>query len=219
MINVEKVKSGLKLESVFREKGFQRKIQANEIIFMENDREDCLFYIAEGLVKLFMISPEGKEKTLYLVTSGQCFGEMAVFDGMDYCVNAQVLSDAVIYSMTHKDVKEVVESEPDVAWELLRIMANKMRLSVQQIKDISFYDISGRLASQIQIFSEQFGVKTERGILIQLALTHQELANLLGASRVTVTKTLNQFVEEGIIEIVNRKICIANMDKLFHYIR
>lgn len=219
MINVEKVKSGLRLETVFREKGFQRKFQANEIIFMETDREDCLFYIAEGLVKLFMISPEGKEKTLYLLTSGQCFGEMAVFNGLDYCVNAQALVDTVIYSMTYKDLKEILETGPDIALELLRIMADKMRLSTQQIKDMSFYDISGRLASQIHTFSRQFGMKTERGILIQLALTHQELANLLGASRVTVTKTLNQFMEEGIIEIVNRRICITSMEKLYEYIR
>lgn len=219
MINVEKIKPGFKLEHVFREKGFQRRILANEMIFMENDREDCLFYIGEGLVKLYMISPEGKEKTLYLLTSGQCFGEMAVFDELDYCVNAQALSDAVIFSMTFKDIKDILATEPDVALELLRIMADKMRLSTQQIKDMSFYDISGRLASQIHIFSHQFGVKTERGILIQLPLTHQELANLLGASRVTVTKTLNQFVEEGIIEMINRKICIIDMDQLSNYIR
>ncbi|AZR73582.1 hypothetical protein BBF96_09380 [Anoxybacter fermentans] len=218
MNNLEKIRPDLKLENFFRTKGFQRKFKANELIFMENEREDCLFYIAEGLVKIFMISDEGKEKTLFILSSGQFFGEVSLFDGLGYDVNAEALGDTVIYSMNFKDLKNALFKEPDLSFDLLKVMAEKVRTLTQQIKDMVFYDISGRLANQILIFSKQFGKKTERGILIQLSLTHQELANLLGASRVTVTKTLNQFQEEGIIEIVNRRILITDLQQLMRYI-
>lgn len=219
MLSAEKNRPGVKLETFFRVKGFQRKILADEMIFMENDLEDTLFYIVEGLVKLFIVSRDGKEKTMHILGAGQIFGETAMFDELGYCLNAQTLTDTIVYCATFKEFKEVTLEEPELAFELLRAMADKARTSNQQIKDMIFYDVAGRTANQILVFSQQFGVRTEQGVLVQLVLTHQELANLLGASRVTVTKILNQFEEDGVIEIVNRRILIKDTAKLSSYVR
>lgn len=218
MMNLEKIKPAKNLELIFQENGFQRKFRANEMIFMENDRDDCLYYIANGMVKLSMLSNDGKEKTLFILRDSQFFGEVSLVDGLEYCVNAETLTNTVIYSMNYKDIKEILAREPEIAFDLLQIMAEKMRFLTQQIKDIIFYDIAGRMASQILIFMKKFGVKTKKGVLIDLSLTHQELANLLGASRVTVTKTLNNFQEEQIIEIVNKKILIIDQVRLNKFI-
>lgn len=207
-----------RLKKIFLTRGFQRKFHAKEMIFMEKDREECLYYIAEGLVKLFMNSNEGKEKTLVLLSSGQVFGEVSVFDGLDYPVNALALTDTVVYSMNQVEINDLLKEESEIAFDLLRLMAEKMRGGIQQIKDLVFFDIAGRLASQILHFSKQFGEKTERGILINISLTHQEYADLLGASRVTVTKTLNLFQSEGVIDTVNRRILVIDQQKLLNYI-
>lgn len=219
MLSLDKNRSGVKLETFFRSKGFQRRILADEMIFMENDLEDTLFYVVEGLVKLFIVSRDGKEKTMQILGGGQIFGETAMFNELGYCLNAQTLTDTVVYCATFKELKDAAMEEPDLAFELLRVMSDKMRTSNQQVKDMIFYDVAGRTANQILVFGQQFGTKTEQGILIQLVLTHQEIANLLGASRVTVTKILNQFEEDGVIEIVNRRILIRDAARLNEYVR
>ncbi|MCK4260708.1 MAG: Crp/Fnr family transcriptional regulator [Halanaerobiales bacterium] len=219
MIYEKKDKTEIKLETLFHEGGFQRKYQANEMVFMENDREEYLFYIAKGLVKLFMISDDGKEKTLLILSEGQFFGEIALFDGMSYAVNAEILEDTVIFSMSKKDLTERLIEEPGIALKLMELMAKKTRLIIEQIRDTAFYRIAGRMASLLVGFSKQFGKPNDFGIHLQISLTHQELANLLGASRVTVTKTLNKFQEEGIIDVVNRRILIKDIEQLMCYIR
>lgn len=218
MMNGVKAKIEGRLELLFKERGNLKKFKNNEIIFLEEDKEDCLFYIESGLVKLSMISNEGKEKTLFLLSGGHFFGEVSLGDGLKYLVNAETISDTSIYTITYKELREILLAEPELAFELLRVMSEKMRLITQQIKDMVFYDITGRLASQIMLFCQQFGYQTEEGIVINLVLTHQELANILGASRVTVTKTLNQFQEENLIKIVNRKIIVLDMEKLSRYV-
>ncbi len=219
MIYLKKDKAEMRLKNLFQHGGFQRKFQANEMVFMQNEREEYLFYIAKGLVKLFMISDEGKEKTLLILSPDQVFGEIALFDGMKYAVNAETLENTVIYSMSKKALEEKVLQEPVIALELMELLAKKTRIVIEQIRDIAFYGIAGRMASLLVAFSKQFGESSKKGIYLQISLTHQELANLLGASRVTVTKTLNKFHEKGIIDVVNRKILIKDLEQLKSYIR
>lgn len=219
MMHIAKTETKGNLESLFQNQGNLKKYQTNEMIFMEDDQEDCLFYIASGLVKLSMISDEGKEKTLFILSQGQFFGEVALGDGLQCDVNAETLTATDIYALGYKQIKELMATDLSIALDLLHIMAEKMRLLTQQVKDMVFSDITGRLASQIITFSQQFGHNIAEGIMIDLILTHQELANLLGASRVTVTKTLNQFQESGIIKIYNRRIVITNLKKLKTYIK
>lgn len=206
------------LKQLFIEKGFHREFKANELIFMENDKDSSLFYIEEGLIKISMISDEGKEKTLFLLNDGQVFGEVSLIDGLEHDVNAETLKNTAIYTLKEKDIKQIVMERPEISLNLLRVMADKIRLMTQQVRDMVFSDIAGRLASQLLQFDAQFGRTTEGGQLIQLSLTHQELANLLGASRVTITKTLNQFVDEGILQVVNRQLLIKDIVALRSYI-
>lgn len=217
-MNMEDKQRSEKLRKEFISRGHQRKFRAKEIIFMEGIREDCLFYITNGLVKMFMNSNEGKEKALAILSSGQFFGETSFFDGLDYPVSARALIDTVVYSINQKDLKILLKEEPEIAFDLFRLMAEKMRGGIQQIKDLVFFDIAGRLASQVLHFGEKFGEQVERGTLIKISLTHQEYADLLGASRVTVTKTINMFQEEGVITTVNRRILILDEQKLRSYL-
>lgn len=219
MMHIAKTTEGRTLELLFQNKGNLKKYQANELIFLEDDPEDCLFYIDTGLVKLSMISDQGKEKTLFILSQGQFFGEVVLGDGLRYDVNAETLTAADIYTMNYKQFKEWMTTDLNIAGDILRIMAEKLHLLTQQIKEMVFSDVTGRLASQIVAFSERFGQEIPEGIMIDLILTHQELANLLGASRVTVTKTLNQFQESGVIKICHRRIVITNLARLLSYIR
>ncbi len=97
---------------------------------------------------------------------------------------------------------------------LLKLYLKKTRLLTSQVRDLVFHDAKGRLANLLIRFANDFGQDVEEGTMIEIILTHQEIANLLGVSRVTVTKTLNKLIDEGIIKIKERKIYILDDEKL-----
>jgi len=107
---------------------------------------------------------------------------------------------------------------PSIAIKIIEALAKKTRLLTSQVKELVFKNAAGKLAGLLKRFAFDFGVKRDDGILIELILTHNEIANLIGTSRVTVTKTINDFIDQGIIKIYKRKIYIKDEDKLDSYL-
>lgn len=196
------------------ERATERKYLKGEIIFFEDNNDENLYILLEGRVKLTMISPEGKEKAISILQVGDIFGEMSLFDQDTTPITAEVIDDARLVSVPFQDLEEIIRQEPEVAIKIIEALAKRSRLLTSQIRELVFQDAEGRLASLLMRFIEDFGVEVKSGYLIDIVLTHQEIANLMGSSRVTVTKLLNQFIDEGIIKIHKRKIVVMDIDRL-----
>lgn len=197
------------------ERAYERWYQKNEVIFFECDNEDKKLYIlVSGRVKLSMLSPDGKEKVLTILQEGDIFGEMSLFDEDPHPITAEVIEEARLVILPFDDLENIIMQNPKVAIKIIEALAKKTRLLTSQIRELVFQDAEGRLASLLTRFAEDFGVDVKSGKMIDLILTHQEIANLLGSSRVTVTKLINQFIDEGIIKMYKRKIVILNEKKL-----
>jgi len=93
-------------------------------------------------------------------------------------------------------------------------LAKKTRLLTSQVRELVFHDAAGRMASLLRRFADDFGVEINGGTMIDIILTHKEIANLIGSSRVTVTKIINNFIDEGIIKLYKRKIVVVDDEKL-----
>ena len=185
-----------------------------EIIFFEYDHPKKLYLLAEGQVKLTMMSPEGQEKVLTILQEGDLFGEISLFDHNPHPVTAEVQEQAQLFILPWSDLESIILERPGMALKIIEALARKTRLLTSQIRELVFQDARGRLAALLQRLSSDFGVETKQGIRIELVLTHQELANLLGTSRVTVTRMMNNFARQGLIKIVDRKIIILASEKL-----
>ena len=196
------------------ERATERKYLKGEIIFFEDNNDENLYILLEGRVKLTMLSPEGKEKAISILQVGDIFGEMSLFDQDTTPITAEVIDDARLVSVPFQDLEEIIRQEPEVAIKIIEALAKRSRLLTSQIRELVFQDAEGRLASLLMRFIEDFGVEVKSGYLIDIVLTHQEIANLMGSSRVTVTKLLNQFIDEGIIKIHKRKIVVMDIDRL-----
>ncbi|MDI9478856.1 MAG: Crp/Fnr family transcriptional regulator, partial [Bacillota bacterium] len=129
-------------------------------------------------------------------------------------ITAEVIDDARLVSISFQDLENIIRKEPELAIKIIEALAKRSRLLTSQIRELVFQDAEGRLASLLMRFIEDFGVEVKSGYLIDIVLTHQEIANLMGSSRVTVTKLLNQFIDEGIIKIHKRKIVVMDIDRL-----
>ncbi len=194
--------------------GYLKEYRRGEIIFFENDSEKKLYLLVDGQVKLSMLSSEGREKVMTILQAGDIFGEISLFDHDPHPLTAEVLEKARLMILDWNDLEEIIMEQPRLALKIIEALSKKTRLLTSQVRDLVFHDAKGRLANLLIRFAKDFGQKVDEGTMIEIILTHQEIANLLGVSRVTVTKTLNKLIDEGIIKIKERRIYILDNEGL-----
>ncbi|MGM0419626.1 MAG: Crp/Fnr family transcriptional regulator [Bacillota bacterium] len=192
------------------ENGYVKNYRKGEIIFFEADSEKKLYLLVDGQVKLSMLSSEGREKVMTILQAGDIFGEISLFDHDPHPLTAEVVEEAKLMILEWSNLEEIIMDQPRLALKIIEALSKKTRLLTSQVRDLVFHDAIGRLANLLIRFAKDFGKETEEGTMIELILTHQEIANLLGVSRVTVTKTLNKLIDQGLIKIKERKIYILD---------
>ncbi len=191
-----------------------KKYERGEIIFFEEDSSKNLYMLVNGQVKLSMLSPEGKEKVLTILQEGDLFGEISLFDHNPHPVTAEVQKKARLLTLSYDRLEEMIIARPQLALKIIESLSKKTRLLTSQVRDLVFHDALERMASLLLRFGENFGRESESRTKIDLILTHQEIANLLGVSRVTVTKTINQLIDRELITIEDRKIILLDEEEL-----
>lgn len=196
------------------EKAYEKKYYKGEVVFFESNDDDKLYILLAGRVKLLMLSPEGKEKVLTILQEGDILGEISLFERDKHPITAEVIEEARLVMVDLVDLEAIIMKNPRVAIKIIEALSRKTRLLTSQIRELVFQDAEGRLASLLRRLMEDFGINVKSGRMINLVLTHQEIANLIGTSRVTATKLVNQFVDEGIIKIYKRKLVIRDQLKL-----
>ncbi|ADO76991.1 Crp/Fnr family transcriptional regulator [Halanaerobium praevalens] len=196
------------------ENSYAKLYEKDEVIFFENDSVKKLYFLVKGKVKLSMLSAAGKEKVLTILQEGDIFGELSLFDEDPHPLTAEVMSDARLLIIPWNEMERMIIERPSLAIKIIEALSKKTRLLTSQVRELVFQDAAGRLASLLSRLADDFGREIELGTVIDLVLTHQEIANLIGSSRVTVTKLINRFIDEGMIIIKKRKIIIKDFESL-----
>lgn len=198
----------------FLRRGYEREYSQNSIIYREEDPGDYVFYLQSGLVKITMTASDGTEKILALHRPGTLFGESAALDGGRYFATAVAMIDSVVRAVPVEDLTQFLFEDPDMGMYLMNSLVRKMRLLAHQVNFLSFLSVPRRLARLICGLAETFGVECADGVVIDIRLKHRDLADLAGASRVTVTNTLIDFRRRGFIGIEDGKITVKDPDEL-----
>ena len=196
------------------QQGYVKKYRPGEIIFFEDDSDKNLYLLVEGRVKLTMLSSEGREKVMTILQAGDIFGEISLFDNNPHPVTAEVTERARLMILDWEKLEKMIMKQPRMALKIIDALSKKTRLLASQVRELVFHDATGRLINLLQRFARDFGRPAEEGTVVDLILTHQEIADLLGASRVTVTKTLNSLIDEGLIKMKDRKIVLLDEERL-----
>lgn len=193
---------------------FERSYKKNMIVFMEDEPGEAFYYIKSGKVKVYRTYDDGKEHIVHIFGSGDVFGEVTLFNNISYPASASVYEDAVIGIIKNTALENLVKQNSELALKIIKILAKKLLLAQNKIKDLAFNDVFSRTASQIIKLSKEYGRKTEKGILVDIGLSRQELAEMIGATRETVSRAISRFKKEKSITESKDKIVIIDEGKL-----
>lgn len=191
-----------------------RNYKKSMIVFMEGEPGEALFFIISGKVKISKMTEDGREQILHILQNGDVFAEVVLIDGGPYPATAEVIEGGQIGMLMNDDIENLIRANPDIAIKLLRLMSKRLRLAQIQVRDMALKDTYGRLASMLLMLAKDHGQETACGKKIDLPLSRQELANLVGTTRETVTRILGDFKKFKCIELDKQAITIVNEDKL-----
>lgn len=192
----------------------ERKYRKGTILFFEGDIGDEFFLIQSGVVKIYRID-NSKEIILSLFRQGDYFGEMSLMKkGLPRSATAETLEATSTFNLVRSEFVQFMERSPKLCLRLLEVTMERLRRANEQIYDLTFLDVRSRAVKTILRLAEDHGVPKAGGILINVKLTHQQLANLIGTVRESVTKVLQELQEDKIILIEKKQIWVKEFEAL-----
>ena len=213
-VQVEFLKSipyffGLSLDDLdsIREFIFEKTAERGEMIVLEGEPGEALYFVASGMVKVFKTSAEGKEQILNLIRPDESFNDVPVFDGGPNPASAQAIGPVVLYGIRKSDLEVILRDHPQVALNVNKVLAGRVRHLVSLVEDLSFRHVTGRVA---KILLEQAGDGTGS----RPRLTQQEMAAMAGTAREMIGRSLKALEEEGAIRLDRHRIVITNKEAL-----
>ena len=183
--------------------------ERGESVFAEGDSGAGFYLIADGKVKIFKLSPGGKEYILHIFGPGEPFGEVAVFHGQPFPANAETLAPSRLLYFPRVDFARLL-ADSAIAMNLLAVMAMRLRRFASQIENLSLKEVPSRLASYLLYLSEEQGERSQ----VVLDISKGQLASLLGTSPETLSRIFAKMTEEGLIEVRGRIIALKNLSGL-----
>jgi CRP/FNR family transcriptional regulator/CRP/FNR family cyclic AMP-dependent transcriptional regulator len=192
----------------------RRTFRSGEVIFHRDDPGQVLYMIKEGKVKICIISPDGQEVSLTVFGKGEVFGEFAILDGLPRSADAVALEKVECYTLQRSDFQNAILKNPKIAILVLEAMSKRLRNTNNMVEDLIFLDVYGRVAKKLLELADAHGVKTEDGVVIDVRLTQQELASMVGASRESVNKVLGYFTDKNFISTDKHRITIHRISDL-----
>jgi len=191
-----------------------RNYELGTTIFNRDDRGSTLYIVRNGQVKISAPSPEGEEVILAMMTDGDFFGELSILDLKPRSATATAMETTSAFTLERNDFLDVVNTEPDLAIQILAALSERLRRTNLLLEDAFFLDLPTRLAKRLLELVKRHGLETDRGLKIDMRLTQHDLANVVGASRKSVKRLLGDLQDQELIFIDKNNIYILRLDEL-----
>lgn len=186
----------------------ERRFARGELIILAEEEGDALFVIQQGQVKVSIFHEDGREYILSLLSPGEVFGELSLLDGRPRSANVVAIEDTTLIALRRADFLRLLASSPQIAVALLEELAARLRRSDYQVEGLALFNVASRLSKTLLRLALERGVETGSGLLIKERPTHQQLANMTGTTRETVSRVLKQLERQGYIACRGRELLI-----------
>jgi CRP/FNR family transcriptional regulator, cyclic AMP receptor protein len=183
-------------------------------IYLPGDPSRQVYLLKSGRVKISRTTEDGKELTLALLKPGDIFGEAEVLDDLPRDTLAEALDDTQLCVIQREDFMAMLNKSPDLTLRLAKLIGSRLRSIEIRIEDLVYRDVPARLAHLLLELSKEFGMPEKDGVRIGIRLTHQEIANLIGSTRETVTATMGEFRKRGLLGPESRDIVLTKPQEL-----
>ena len=191
-----------------------KRFKKNEVILHEEDTNKFMYIVLSGRVRVIQITEDGKEILLAIHQAGEFFGEMSFIDGKTSPATIVAADDSVISIISRDEFYSTIYTHKKVLYNLLLILCSRLRESWEKIQLLNLKNASERLKILFYILSNKYGEKTAKGITLNIKLTHQDMAEMTGMARETVTRVLDKWNKEGEISILGNKFIQLKADFL-----
>jgi len=180
-------------------------------IFEKGDDGVGLIGVVSGSVKISVTSTDGRDVVLNIIRSGEVFGEIALLDGRARTANATAMSDCELIVIERREFIPFLRSEPDVTLKLMEILCSRLRRTSEQVQDVTFLNLSTRLAKTLLRLTANAGPSRPKG---KVAITQRDISQIVGRSRESINKLLRAWARRGWIRLERGSVTVLNADKL-----
>ncbi len=195
-----------------REKMQVRKFHKNDVILYEENTNQVMYVILRGKVKVIQTTEEGKEVILAIHGSGDFFGEVSLIDSRTLPAIVVAKEDSVVAIISREEFYSLIYSQGKVLDVLLQILCSRLRDSWDRIQLLSFTNASQRIKMLFTMLANEYGGKTTEGTLLNIKLTHQDIADMAGVARETVTRAIDKLNKDGEIKVLKDKSILLGRD-------
>ena len=190
----------------------RQSFRKDNMVLIEEEVGSTMFIILDGRVKISRISDEGREVILSIMSEGDFFGEMSILDGQARSANVVTLEDSTIMIIHREDFLRMMHDYPQIAINLLKELAHRLRRSDSQIKSLSLQNATGKVASTLLRIADDSGKIHLGQVEIPKLPPQQDLANMAGTSRETISRVLKSLSEKGYLRKEGNRLIILDYE-------
>ncbi len=188
----------------------KRPLRRGEMLFVQGDPVEAVHLIKQGSFKLVRVTEDGREMVLRLASQGEILGEDALFQNSSYGASAIALEDAKVCSISRERLEEVIRQRPDLAWQVIASLGSRLYDLWAQLTELSGQTTREKVLSLLVRLAGEHGERGPEGTWIRLRLTQEDIAGLVGASRVRVALVLRELDEEGYLSRRGRRFLVRD---------
>ena len=186
----------------------------SELVFRSGTPGSNVYFLRSGKIKIHQLSPLGREVILWFCFPGEIFGLAEVASGGGRVVNAQASAPSEVLAVSQEKFRDLASRRSRIAMLSMQVLSSRLRVLGEMFVNLVADDVNTRIAKLILRLSARYGTRVGREIFLNIPLTHQELADMVGTSRQTVTSALNAFKRQGVLSIDARRIHIESEELL-----
>jgi len=192
----------------------RRTYRRGQVIFSQGDDGNTLFVLESGRVKVEVDAESGQRAVVAVLGPGDCFGELALIDGEPRSASVEALEPVETLVLARSDFMGIIGTNTQAMECLLLTLTHRVRHITQLLADLTFLDLEGRLAKKLLELAEEYGRDVEGAIEIELPLTQEDLAAMIGATRTSVNRLLGWYEDHGAIRRRGRRIVVTDRERL-----
>ncbi|MGG1518113.1 Crp/Fnr family transcriptional regulator [Paenibacillus oryzisoli] len=181
----------------------------NTLVQTPDSTREGLYFVKEGKLRLYKLNDNGKQFTLGILTRGNIFGELNSFSFGTRGVYIETIESSLLCTMSEPQFERLMINRPQLALKFLKALSDRLKEREDQLEQLALHGLRKRLLHLLSTLSAKFGVIHDGYALIDLPLSHQEIANMLGASREAVSGMMSELVKEGVIKTSRRSVQLA----------
>lgn len=190
------------------------EVRRRNTVWEPGDPSNTIYVLRSGIIKVSKVSEEGRELTLHFFTRDNLFGELSLVSDQPHDTVAEAFEDSHLLAFSKDDFTRVMMRTPTLAMRMIKLVGERRRKLEDRVENLLFKSAHSRLAGLFMELAANFGVRDSRGIIVNLKLTHKEIASLIGATRETVSFAILDMRKDGLVMTEGKRVILLDEARL-----